>query len=76
MVVKNFLGSYKSPNFMQIVTDFLCAYQELGARMSLKIHFLHLHLDFFPSNLEDVSDEHGEQFHQEIRDGKLLPRKD
>jgi len=28
--------------------------------MSLKIHFLHSHLDFFPSNLGDFSDEHGE----------------
>jgi len=31
------------------------------ARMSLKIHFLHSHLDFFPNNLE--SDEQGKHFH-------------
>ncbi|GBP90238.1 hypothetical protein EVAR_100685_1 [Eumeta japonica] len=30
--------------------------------MSLKIHFLHSHLDFFPQNLGAVSDEHGERF--------------
>lgn len=35
--------------------------------MSLKIHFLHSHLDFFPENLGDVSDEHGERFHQELK---------
>ena len=34
--------------------------------MSLKIHFLHSHLDFFPDNLGDVSDEQGERFHQDI----------
>ncbi|UYV73962.1 hypothetical protein LAZ67_11001610 [Cordylochernes scorpioides] len=34
--------------------------------MSLKIHFLHSHLDFFPENLGAVSDEHGERFHQDI----------
>lgn len=34
--------------------------------MSLKIHFLHDHLDFFPENLVDFSDEHGERFHQDI----------
>ncbi|GFN98208.1 Pol polyprotein [Plakobranchus ocellatus] len=34
--------------------------------MSLKIHFLHNHLDFFPANLGAVSDEHGERFHQDI----------
>lgn len=38
-----------------------------GLNMSLKIHFLHSHLDFFPENLGDVSDEHGERFHQEIK---------
>jgi hypothetical protein len=34
--------------------------------MSLKIHFLDSHLDFFPDNLGAVSDEHGERFHQDI----------
>ena len=34
--------------------------------MSLKIHFLHSHLDFFPSNCGNVSDEQGEHFHQDI----------
>ena len=34
--------------------------------MSLKMHFLHSHLDFFPSNLGEVSDEQGERFHQDI----------
>ncbi|UYV73516.1 hypothetical protein LAZ67_10003903 [Cordylochernes scorpioides] len=40
--------------------------QALGCNMSLKIHFLHSHLDFFPDNLGAVSDEHGERFHQAI----------
>lgn len=35
--------------------------------MSLKIHFLDSHLKFFPDNLGDVSDEHGERFHQQIK---------
>ena len=34
--------------------------------MSLKIHFLESHLDFLPENLGEVSDEHGERFHQDI----------
>jgi hypothetical protein len=34
--------------------------------MSLKIHFLHSHLDFFPENCGEVSDEHGERFHKDI----------
>ena len=36
------------------------------ARMSLKMHFLHSHLEFFPENNGDVSDEHGERFHLDI----------
>ena len=36
--------------------------------MSPKIHFLHSHLDFFPPNMDDVNDEHGERFHQEIKE--------
>jgi len=34
--------------------------------MSLKIHLLDSHLDFFPDSLGAVSDEHGERFHQDI----------
>jgi hypothetical protein len=48
------------------VEDLLVAYQKLGCNMSLKIHFLHSHLDFFPKNCGAVSDEHGERFHQTI----------
>jgi len=40
--------------------------------MSLKIHFLESHLDFFPENLGEVSDEHGERFHQDILAMKKL----
>ncbi|GBO14317.1 hypothetical protein AVEN_223157-1 [Araneus ventricosus] len=38
----------------------------MGCNMSLKIHFLHSHLEFYPGNLGPVSDEHGERFHQDI----------
>jgi len=34
--------------------------------MSLKIHFLHSQLDFFPPNRCAVSDEYGESFRQDI----------
>ena len=43
LIVKNFLGNYKSPICVQMVTNFLQAYQEFGARMLLKILFLHSH---------------------------------
>ncbi|KAF2361910.1 hypothetical protein FHG87_007339, partial [Trinorchestia longiramus] len=40
--------------------------EDMGCRMSLKIHFLHSHLNFFPPNLGAVSNENGERFHQDI----------
>ena len=35
--------------------------------MSLKIHFLHSHLDCFPPNMGKISDEHDKRFHQDIK---------
>jgi transcription elongation factor GreA-like protein len=38
--------------------------------MSLKLHFLASHLDYFPPNLVAVSEEQGERFHQDLKDVK------
>ncbi|GBN54147.1 hypothetical protein AVEN_185761-1 [Araneus ventricosus] len=38
----------------------------MGCNMSLKIHVLHSHLEFYRENLGSVRDEHGERFHQDI----------
>ena len=35
--------------------------------MSLKVHFLHNHLDVFPEK-GDVSEEQGERFHKDIKE--------
>ena len=64
--VDNFLSNYRAPNYIQLVDKLLKAYKTMKCNMSLKIHFLHSHLDFFPANLGAVSDEHGERFHQDI----------
>ena len=65
-VVVNFLGSQRHEKYPDIVDSMLKAYEQLGARMSLKMHFPHSYLDFFPSNLGKVSDEQGERFHPDI----------
>ena len=36
--------------------------------MSIKVHFLHSHLDRFPENLGALSDEQGEKFHQDVKE--------
>ena len=46
--------------------DLLTSYQAMGCNMSLKSHFLESQLAFFQENLGEVSDEHGERFHQDI----------
>ena len=63
---EHFLGNKRSANYIEVVNEFLEAYGEMGCNMSIKIHFLHSHLGFFPENLGQLSDEQGERFHQEI----------
>ncbi|UYV84322.1 hypothetical protein LAZ67_X001844 [Cordylochernes scorpioides] len=65
-VCKNLLGNVKAENYSDLVNELLLSYKVLGCNISLKIHFLHSHLDFFPDNLVAVSYEHGERFHQNI----------
>ena len=60
------MGNYKSDNYEHIVNHLIDTYNDMGCDMSLKIHNLHSHLDFFPNKLGIVSDEHGERFYQEI----------
>ena len=45
----------------------LACFEALGCCMSLKVHFLHAHLDYFPQNLGNMSEEHDERFHQDIK---------
>jgi hypothetical protein len=56
----------RTANYQVVVQDLLTSYKAMERNMSLKIHFLESHLDFFPENLGEVSDEHGERFHQNI----------
>ena len=66
-VCANFLGNHKSSGYEAGIQELLDSYQKMGCRMSLKMHFLHSHLNFFPENLGAVSDEQGERFHQDIQ---------
>ena len=50
-----------------VVSNLIESYEKLGCRMSMKLHFLHSRLDFFRDNLENVSEEHSERFHQDIQ---------
>lgn len=63
---EGFLGKNKDPSYQKLVDKLLSTYHRLGCNMSLKVHFLHSHLSYFPDNLADTSDEHGERFHQDV----------
>jgi len=66
-ITTNFLGNQRSPEYDTIVSGLLESFKMLGARMSVKLHFLASHLNYFPDNCGDYSEEQGERFHQDIR---------
>ena len=44
----------------------LLAYRGLGCKVSIKLHFLHSHLDDFPSNPGAVNYKQVERFYQDL----------
>jgi hypothetical protein len=67
-VVSGFLGGFRSPYYEEQIEHMIKCYQEVGCRMSLKLHMMHSHLDEFKDNLSDYSEQHGERFHQDMKD--------
>ena len=57
---KKFWGM-KSQNYKKIVQKLVKTFKTLGANISIKLHYLDSHLDYYPKNLSDVSDEQGER---------------
>ena len=56
-VLREFLGNTKASSCRNLVDVMLQNFQAPGARMSIKLHYLFSHLDYFPENLGDVSEE-------------------
>ena len=50
-----------------MVENLIESFHSLAFNVTIKLHFLHSHLDKFPENLGDVSDEQGERFRQYIK---------
>ena len=66
-VVREFLRNTKASIYRYLVDVMLRNFQALGSRMSVKLHYLFSHLDYFPENLGNVSEEQGKRFHQDIK---------
>jgi hypothetical protein len=72
-VVTEFLGNNKDLDFVTVVANMLEKLKVLGCLMRLKINFLNLHLDFFPKNINTVSEEQGNTSAKTLRNGKKIP---
>ena len=63
IVIPNFLGKHTSSNYEEQFKKLLDSFRSLGVRMSVKMHFLRLHLDYFPKNCGDYSGRGAERYH-------------
>ena len=53
-ICSNFLRNFKSATYQKGVAEMLAAYKEMGCCTSLKMHFLHSHLEFFLKILKQL----------------------
>ena len=67
-VVEIFLVNFKRDNYKKIVKNMQQKFEEQICLMSIKLHFLYSHLEHFPENLGDYSEEQGECFHPNIKE--------
>ena len=63
-----FIGNYRAENYKELVQKMIDSFQAINAKMSLKVHILYNHLDEFVDNLGAYSEQHGERFHQDLRE--------
>ena len=65
--MKIFLGNRRAENYKELLKKLLKSLLDIGAYMSVEVHFWLSYLDKFPDSCGHVSDEQGEQFHQDIK---------
>jgi len=65
-ICKNFLGSQKAANYLDVMQELLASCKAMGCNMCLKFTFWSHAWFFFPEYLCEVSDEHGERFYRDI----------
>lgn len=73
--ITNIFGNYKSENYRENVSEILKSYKDMECNTSLKGYFLDCHLDIFPENFGNVSEENEKHFHQNFESLKTLPTK-
>lgn len=63
-VISRLLGKKRSGAYGPFLEGMMTSFEQLNVHMSLKIHYLHCHVDDFLQQMSTESDEHGERFHQ------------
>ena len=69
-VIAGFLGNHRSSQYQKVVDELMENFRQIGARMSVKMHFLQSHMDYFQESWGVFSKEQGEHFHQDVSDMK------
>lgn len=69
-VVIKFLYNYKILDYKPKVMHRLDKFEPMSCSMRIKINFFHSHVDCFPENLGQVSEEEAIRFHQNIKNMK------
>lgn len=64
------MGNHQALNYKQIVIDMVKSFGDIGCLMSLKLHIMDSHLDYFANNPGHKSDEQGGRVHQDIKEMK------
>lgn len=65
-LIEGFFGNKRTPDYNQRALTLRKSFKALKVNMSTKVHLLLDHLEEFPPNCGDYSDEQGERFHQDI----------
>ena len=66
-VFYNLLGNKRADNYIELVEELLLSLQDLGCRMSIKVHYLNSHLSEFSADFGGVSEEQGERIQQDVK---------
>jgi hypothetical protein len=66
-IASNFLGNKRASGLEIKINELMNRYGEMGCLLSPKMHMLQSHMNRFdPESCGRISDQHGEQFHQQI----------
>lgn len=65
-VIHGFLCKNRVENYQVLIDNMMTSFEAMDVHMSLKIHVLHAHIEFYERQKSTESDEAGERFHQTL----------